>query len=159
MAQEKPNRFVEWLLIARQNYPVLRRRLAAWGEAVREEPALIWRTAATRYTIYLLGLIVLLWGASAVSHSLAGVTSESIPDRATTGDFHVVCSRVDCEHHFVIHRKLGFDDFPVKCSKCEQETGTAARRCTSQECKGRWTAPEPRDGKPYCPYCGESFGP
>ncbi len=159
MAQEKPNRFVEWLLIARENYPVLRRRLSAWWEAVREEPALIWRSRGVRYAVYSFALIILLWGTSSLSNSIAGITPENKKERASTGDFHVVCSRAECEHHFVIHREFGFDDFPVKCSKCEQETGTAARRCTSQECKGRWTAPEPRDGTPYCPYCGESFGP
>ena len=159
MAQEKPNRFVEWLLIARENIPVLRRRLSAWGEAVREEPILIWQTRGIRYSVYSIALIILLWGTSSISNSMAGITPENKKARATTGDFHVVCSRADCEHHFVIHRAFGFDDFPVKCSKCEQQTGAAARRCTSQECQGRWTAPEPRDGQPYCPYCGESFGP
>jgi hypothetical protein len=159
MAQEKPNRLAEWLLIARSNYPLLRRRLAAWAEAVREEPGLIWQTRASRYTIYSIGLLILLWGTSTVSNSLAGAAPESIPDRATTGDFHAVCSRAACEHHFVVHREFGFDDFPVKCSKCGQETGMAARRCTSQECNGRWTAPEAHGGNLLCPYCGQSFGP
>ena len=44
MAQEKPNRLVELVLLLREQGPVLRRKLGLWLEVVREEPVLIWAT-------------------------------------------------------------------------------------------------------------------
>jgi len=115
MAQERPNRFVEWLLIARGNYPVLRRKLSAWGEAVREEPVLIWQTPGVRYGVYSFAIIVLLWGASSLSNSLAGITPENRKELATTGPYQDAVVR-GCP----VRRQPHFDlDFAVCCAVVE----------------------------------------
>ncbi len=85
MAQEKPNRFVEWLLIARENYPVLRRRLSAWWEAVREEPALIWRSRGIRYAVYSFALIILLWVNQTFPLAHCAEAHRALEARDTTG--------------------------------------------------------------------------
>ena len=41
MAQEDPNKLVEWLLAFREHAPVVRRRFLDWLEVVREEPVLL----------------------------------------------------------------------------------------------------------------------
>jgi len=153
MAQERPNRLVEWLMLFRKQWPVAREHIANWLEAVREEPRLAWETSAVRYTVYGLGGLVLLWFVTNLSGWIAPPPPSARP-AATTADFHVVCSDSQCAHHFVIHRKFGFDDFPVECPQCQRETGVSARRCNSASCGGRWIAPQRTDQGLQCPVCG-----
>ena len=155
MAQEEPNRFVEWFHLLRGQVPVVRQRLKDWVEAVREEPALIWQTTTVRYAVYGLGAVVLLWGASQVAGTIAPPATAR--PQAKTADFHVVCTNQDCRHHFVIHREFGYREFPVDCPKCQKRTGAQARPCNSATCRGRWVPLERQDGKLYCPVCGAQF--
>jgi len=134
MAQESPNRLAEWLMLVRKQMPVAREHIATWLEAVREEPRLAWATSAVRYTVYGLAGVVLIWSATALTGWLTPPPPASARPAATTADFHVVCSDSQCAHHFVINRKFGFDDFPVKCPQCQRETGVSARRCNSAPC-------------------------
>lgn len=152
MAQEHPKRLVEWFHLLRGQVPVVRQRYGDWLAAVREEPALIWQTTAVRYAAYGLGAAVLLWGATRVAGTLAPPATAR--PQAKTADFHVVCTGLDCRHHFVIHRKFGYRKFPVDCPKCQNKTGAQARRCNSATCRGRWVPLERQDGKLYCPVCG-----
>lgn len=157
MAQEKPNRLVEWLMLARTQTPVLHERLAIWWTAVREEPRLAWETTAVRYVVYVIGAVV-LW--RTVAWGIWFISPPPPPDakpQATTADFHVLCTEPRCGTHFVIHRAFGFDDFPVECPQCKQRTGQAARLCNSPTCDGRWVVPFLRDGTKTCPYCGSVF--
>lgn len=159
MAQEKPNRLAEWLMLAREQWPVLRQGVADWAAQCREEPALIWATPLVRYGTYIvLGLI----GVGLVFQArnlIAPASSAVIRPRATMADFHVLCSDRSCRHHFVIHRKFGFDDFPVVCAKCKKRTGEHARPCNSQQCRRRWVAPVRTDAGQVCPYCGTVLEP
>jgi hypothetical protein len=153
MAQERPNRLAEWLMLVRRQTPIVREHFAAWIEAVREEPRLAWETSAVRYTVYGLAALVLVWFATNLSGWIAPPPPSAKP-AATTADFHVVCSDPNCGYHFVIHRKFGFDDFPVECPKCHHKTGVSARRCNSPTCDGRWVAPLQTDQGLKCPLCG-----
>ena len=155
MAQEEPNRFVEWFHLLRGQIPVIRQHLKDWVEAVREEPVLIWQTVAVRYAAYGLGAVVLLWGAYQVAGTFAPPATAT--PQAKTADFHVVCTNPDCRHHFVIHREFGYRKFPVECPKCHKRTGAQARRCNSATCRGRWVPLERKDDKLYCPVCGAQF--
>ncbi len=157
MAQEKPNRLAEWLLMIREQTPVLRRRFEDWADAVRERPALIWETAAVRYGVYATGGLMLVWVVSWIPALFAPQRPGDARPTATTADFHVVCVNLDCEHHFVIHRKFGFRKFPVVCPTCEKKTGAQARRCNSRVCRGRWVVPEAIDGVSTCAHCGSRF--
>ena len=157
MAQERPNRLAEWLLLIRERVPAVRQRFEDWFSAVREEPVLLWETTAIRYVVYGTGGLALVWAASWVTAMVTPAPPARARPAATTGVFHVVCRDNGCGEHFQIHRKFGFHRFPVVCPACEQQTGARARRCNSQTCRGRWVALEEIDGAQYCPVCGTRF--
>jgi hypothetical protein len=157
MAQERPNRLVEWLLLLREQWPVARRKFEEWLAQVREEPVLFWETTAVRYVIYGLAAIVLSAVALKARSWIVPPSSVSAVKRATTADYHVICTNASCGHHFVIHEKFGFHGFPVECPKCRQKTGEQARKCTSKTCQSRWVAPLEKNGASICPHCGTGF--
>jgi hypothetical protein len=157
MAQEGRNRLAEWLLLIREQVPVVRQRFEDWLSAVREEPVLLWETIAVRYAFYGVGGLLLVWAVSGVTGLLTPPPPARARPAATAADFHVVCRDTVCAKHFVIHREFGFRNFPVVCPACEQQTGARARRCNSQTCRGRWVAPEEIQGAQYCPVCGTRF--
>ncbi len=154
MAQEGPNRLTEWLLLIREQAPVVRRRLEDWLSAVREEPALIWETIAVRYAAYAAGGLLLVWLAAWIPSLLIPPAPANARPAATTADFHVVCADTDCAHHFVIHRRFGFRKFPVTCPECKRKTGAQARRCNSKVCSGKWIVPQKSDRETRCALCG-----
>lgn len=157
MAQEKPNRLVEWYLLIKRQAPVLREHLLDWSQAVREEPTLLWHTPAIRYAVYLLVGVLLVttvgWGVN----MLTPPPPPGAKPEATTADFHVLCTNPACGVHFAVRRPFGFDDFPVVCPHCHEKSGFAARRCPSPTCKGRWVVPERIDGGTRCPICKTPF--
>ena len=157
MAQEKPSRMVEWLLLFRTQAPVVRQHLADWWAECREEPRLIWATPAVRYATYLVGGLIAIQLVLMSVSMIAPPPPPAARPQATTADFHVVCADPDCDHHFVIHRKFGFDSFPIECPQCHGETGVQARRCNSPDCQGRWVAPVREDGGLRCPRCRALF--
>jgi len=159
MAQESPNRLVEWYLALREWAPTVPRRLREWRDAVRAEPALIWETLTVRYSVYGLAGLTLIMIASSLSGWIAPPAPAGVRGPSNEADFHVICNDPKCGEHFLITRKKNFDDFPVQCPKCKQQTGYAARRCTSTTCGGKWVVPVIRDGVRYCPRCNERLDP
>jgi len=157
MAEEKPNRLSEWVLIAREQVPVLRRRLLDWVDNCKEEPYLIWETAAVRYGTYVIAGLVVMWGCSVATHMLSTTLPADAQALSSTGDFPVLCSDEKCAQHFIIHRPFGFNDFPVRCPKCKQLSGQSARHCMSSTCDGRWVIPIETYGGMRCPNCRELF--
>jgi len=150
MAQEEHNRWVEWLHLVRSHVPILRRQAAEWAGEVRDEPRLLWETSAVRYVAYASVGLVLLWVVSRIPTMFGPPLPPNAKAIANTADYHVICTAEDCRHHFVIHREFGFDGFPVRCPKCQSESGRQAIRCAC----GRWVVPQIRDETPYCPACG-----
>jgi hypothetical protein len=157
MAQQKPNRIAEWILLLRQNYPVARQHLAEWVVACREQPRLFWETTAVRYAACLVGGLVGVWLISTLVGWFVPPPPPTARPAATTADYHVICTNPRCDSHFVIHRKFGFRGFPVECPRCRQQTGVSARRCLSEQCRGQWVAPVQSHGKLKCPECGREF--
>lgn len=157
MAQEDPNRLREWFEVARTQAPVLRRHLADFAAEARENPALLWKNRAVRYSAYGTGGLILIWVVGSVVSFFAPAPPASAKPLATSADFHVVCTRPDCGSHFVIHRDFGFHEFPVPCPKCSGETGMPARRCNSPTCRGRWVSPRAEGEHVFCPVCGGRF--
>jgi len=155
MAQEKPNRMAEWVVVVRNRMPVLRHRFGDWVEAVRAEPVLIWQTPAVRYSAYAAGGVVGAWLVVTVASVFLLAPPPGAEPQAVSADFHVLCTNPDCATHFVIHRAFGFDAFPVECPTCRRASGVRAERCHFPACGGRWVAPVERDGVPVCPHCGE----
>lgn len=142
MAQEGPNKLVEWWLAVREYGPTLRRGLADWWQAVRAEPVLLWETPGLRYALYGLGGLLVLWIGSVGTTMLAPPLPEGAKPEATSADFHALCSDPTCHTHFVVNREFGFRAFPVKCPTCNKETGNRAVLCTGEACTQRWVLPE-----------------
>jgi len=118
---------------------------------------LVWQTPAIRYATYAVGGIILVSVFGWFAGLLAPPPPAGARAEATTADFHVVCTNPSCGIHFAVRRPFGFDDFPVRCPKCKQETGFPARRCVSKTCNGKWVVPEKVDGVLRCPICGTPF--
>ncbi len=157
MPQEKPNPFSEWLLLLREQAPIWRERFENWLDECKEEPRLFWETPAFRYTTYSIGGIGLLWIVFSAANIIAPPLPVSARPRATTADFHVVCENADCAKHYVVHRELGFNAFPVQCPRCKEETGKKAKQCFSPSCDGCWVPPEQIGGMQKCPNCGDAL--
>ena len=157
MAQEDPNRLIEWLGVLRKAAPRVKQSAEAWVAQMREEPHLIWETPAVRYVVYGVAGLILVLGVRMATEMLTPARSALAKPAATTGDFHVVCTDPTCGHHFVIHRAFGFSKFPVKCPNCERDRGASARKCSSSTCRGRWVAPVHEENGLACPTCGAPF--
>lgn len=158
MAQERPSRLSEWLMLLRERGPVVREQFREWLDEVREEPRLIWESPAVRYVAYAVGALVVFYVVSATARSISPPPPPQAGPRAITADFHVLCANDSCRHHFLIHRKFGFRGFPVTCPSCERKSGLRARKCNSPSCRGRWVAPTEGGNEPKCPRCGDSLG-
>lgn len=157
MAQERPNRLAEWLLLLRQNAPVAREQLKEWVEEIRQEPRLVWELPAFRYFLYAGGGLVVTWLIVLFVGLLTPPPPPGARDPAAVADFHVVCANHSCGYHFVIQRPFGFHRFPVVCDRCKKETGMPGRRCYSEACQGRWVAPIEVGTNQQCPMCGQEF--
>jgi len=155
MPVEKESKLTQWIAAIREGWPAVRAGFDEWKSAVREEPVLIWATPAIRYSVYAVGGLIVL---SLLIWALEALQPPNASPAAETGDFHVLCTEAACEHHFVINEEFGFDDFPVRCPKCEKKTGQRAMRCASSTCGGRWVVPKDRDDRYYCPYCDRDLG-
>lgn len=155
MAQERPNRTTEWIIALRKQLPALAGQFNDWVREVRKEPRLFWETSAVRYVTYLLSGTILILGARCGVNMVAAPPPEAAVPQARTADYHVLCSRPECGHHFVVHRKFGFSRFPVECPKCRNGSGEEALRCYSSTCKGRWTYRTTIDRRTVCAKCGE----
>ncbi len=159
MAQEKPNRLSEWLLTARTQAPIVRQHLRDWVGACREEPRLIWETAAVRYSTYGIGGLVIVQIVLSVVGMIAPPPPASAKPAAVSADYHVVCTQPECGEHFIVHRRFGFSGFPVECPVCKQPRGMPARRCHSEPCRGRWVAPVKTPDGWRCPQCSGPMEP
>jgi hypothetical protein len=160
MPRRERSRLTEWLVLLREEWlPAQWAGLVNWFQAVREEPYLAWETPQVRYGFYglvgVLGLSVLIWALSL----LEPPTPREYRTRAETANYPCVCANTDCGHRFMITRKFGFDDYPVACPRCGQQTGQRAVRCHSPSCKGRYVAVVEIDGELRCTECGAVLGP
>lgn len=154
MAQEKPNPIKEWLTLLKEQWPIVREQLSFWAQRVREDPHLVWRTPAVRYATYVTGGLLVLWIVSGLTSSLLPAGETEAREEVQFADFHVICADESCGHHFVSRKPPGFSKFPVKCPKCEQQTGMRALPCNSSTCRGKWVIPDEINGQPHCPVCG-----
>jgi hypothetical protein len=157
MAQERPNRLAEWVMLLRRNAPIAREQLKEWVGEVRQEPRLLWEATAVRYAAYGITGLIVSWIVVLSVGILTPAPPAGAREAAVTADFHVVCADPACGYNFVIKREFGFDGFPVTCDRCKKETGMPGRRCYSVTCQGRWVAPLSVDEKQKCPICDTLF--
>jgi hypothetical protein len=153
MPPSNPNRFTTWYLIIKDEWlPGQKERLAAWFQAARQEPRLVWQTPQIRYGAIGVGAfagLMILFSFLGSFSSNSNVSRE----RARTADFMVICSDARCGYTFVINKKFSFDDFPVPCPKCHRESGMRAVRCWSKSCGGKHVAAREEEGQLVCPKC------
>lgn len=140
----------EWL-------PTVRVRFGEWWAACRGEPILFWHTPAIRYSAFALGGLLAIWAVLGVVGMFTPAGKTGVP-RATTADFHVICTDPACGAQFVIKKPFGFHKFPVECPRCKKTTGERALRCVSATCKGKWVTPRLVDGAYRCPDCQAVLG-
>lgn len=160
MPAPERNRLNTWYVLIKEEWlPAQVTRVKAWISAAREEPALVWQTPQVRYAVMGVGALVAVWILIFLFSLLEPPGAKNAQPRAKTATFHVVCGNRDCGHHFLIERKFGFDDFPVECPKCGQETARHAMRCHSEDCGGRYVIAQEEDGQLRCAECGASLGP
>jgi len=159
MPAPEKNRWVEFWAIAKERKEVAKVNVAEWWTACKEEPSLIWQTPSVRYLTYLLAAILLALFLRGFIDFIQPVPRGQITPRATTAYFDVICSNPACGRHFVIERKFRFDDFPVACPHCQQQTGLRAIRCTSEQCRGRLVKTIEVDGQLKCLTCGQPIAP
>jgi hypothetical protein len=136
MPVDKESKAAAWIAALREWAPTVPKRVGEWWEAVREDPGLVWRTDAVRYSVYTIGAIIAICILSAVAESMTPPLPEGAGEYAETAFFDCLCT--ECGHHFVIERKFKFDDFPVVCPKCKKESGQRAERASSGPDKGKW---------------------
>lgn len=157
MPVDKESKFALLIGALKEWVPTLRVHVGTWWEACRAEPILFWNTPAIRYGTYGLGGVLVVCFLSSVMGLFAPGGPEPLP-QARTADFHVICSNAACGAQFVIQRPFEFDDFPVTCRKCTQETGARAMRCFSASCKGKWVATQTVDDAYRCRTCNALLG-
>ena len=154
------SRLIAWYLLIKDEWlPAQRQKLGEWWSAVREEPRLLWDTPQVVYGLIGLGGLVVILVAVSLLNAFTPPPPANARPEATTANFHVVCSRSECLHHFMIERNFGFDDFPVECPRCHHQTGQLALRCRSNTCGGRYVPTIEKDGQLHCRICDNALGP
>ncbi len=152
------DKWAEWRELSKQYKEGVRIQFNDWVYACRDDPALIWQTPMVRYITYGVGGIVAILLLRFAMGLFVPAGAGQIAPRAETAHFDVICTDSACGKYFKIERRFRFDDFPVKCLFCKQETGQLATRCTSQRCGGRMTPTIENDGATTCRVCGEPIG-
>lgn len=123
--------------------------LRQWRADLRENPRLLWRTAAVRICFWLiLGLCAFLL-VRAVTTSLFP-TGQARPEPPTPlATLYVACTNPDCYNSYTDRQPMSFDAWPLTCRKCGRQTVYRAKPC--RICR-RWYATPP--GMPdECHFC------
>ncbi len=152
---DEENKFAKVVVTFREWLPTVKPYLAERYAFVRETPGLVWRLPEVRYTILILGVLFVVSILRFAGGCLSLAPEGEVQPLATTGDFHVICTNEQCKKHFVINRKFKFDDFPVACPTCKQETGQRALRCRSKTCQGQLVPTKIRSGDYVCRQCSK----
>ncbi len=150
---DEESKFAKVMVALREWLPTVKPFLAERYALARETRGEVWRLPEVRYSIIVLGGVLLVMLARFSMGFLSLVPAGEVQRRATTGDFHVICTSEQCKKHFVINRKFKFDDFPVACPTCKQETGHRALRCRSKTCRGQLVPTDIRGGDYVCRQC------
>jgi hypothetical protein len=137
----KESKIAMWIHALREYAPTLRVRAAeSWG-AIRENPAAIWYSPATRYAAIAIGGVIAILIIRVVVGALTPPLPEGAGKPSDTAVFYVICNNETCEKHnrpMAIQRKTKFKRFPVTCPHCNQKTCYRALRETSGPNKGQW---------------------
>jgi hypothetical protein len=126
-------------------------RWREFREAFQEDPAAIWHSPLTRIAGWiLLGIVILVIGWLLIGMISPPDTGGGAFTTATpTATLYVACSNPNCAHDYTTRQKMDFDDWPLICPECGQESVYRATRC--DVCR-QWysTAPGAPDACPHC---------
>lgn len=118
-------------------------------EGFQSDPTILWSSPLARLVFLIIGGIVagsLLVGLVRMMTPPASPTFGEATPYAT---LYVACTNRDCRAHYSTQTAMDFDDWPLTCEQCGQETVYRARQCS--ECR-RWFATSP-DQPNACPFC------
>ena len=152
---DEESRFTKAVITVREWLPTVKPYLHDRYAFVRETPGVFWRLPEIRYPLILLGGLLVVSLARFAVGFLSPLPESELKPLATTGDFRVICTNHECSKEFVINRKFKFDDFPVQCPACEQQTGHRALRCHSKNCGGRVVPTDLVRGQYLCKQCNK----
>jgi hypothetical protein len=126
-----------------------------WREGFREDPAAFWHGPIPRiigWTVFgALAIAAAFWVTRLVTPGGSAVFGEAATSSATV---YVACTNPACRAAYSVRVPMDFDDWPMRCEECGQDTVYRARRCT--KCRPpRWYATPP--GSPdQCPFCAQA---
>jgi len=130
--------------------------LRRWGAEVREDPTLLWRTAAVRVGLWVVLGVVVLLTARALTRSLVSLAREGQGEQAApVAILRVACASTSCRHTYTSHQPMDFAAWPMVCPRCGQATVYRAKLCP--KCH-RWYGTVPGAPK-VCPLCSAPEAP
>ena len=125
-------------------------RLRDVREGFRNDPAAILSSPLVRLALILLFVVLAIF---AVTWLVRGLTPTAGPghfEEATPwATVYVACTNPDCLAHYTTQVAMDFDEWPLTCEKCGQETVYRAKRCPV--CR-EWYAQRPGQSD-ECPHC------
>lgn len=111
-----------------------------WAADWRADPWQFLTNPLTRLLGWIVGGVLLLavlgWGVGTLGQIEDGESRQATP----TGTIRVACVAADCDYRAVTQVPIAFDDWPMQCPACQQESVFRARKC--EECGG-WHAYRP----------------
>ncbi|MBK9126967.1 MAG: hypothetical protein IPM13_04115 [Phycisphaerales bacterium] len=139
--------------LLRDRLDALPDRWAAWREAFREDPALLFRTPAFRILLWIVGGLILLFAAQALIRGLTPPGAQGAGERATPwAVLYVACSDPACLHATSTRQARDFKAWPLTCEQCGKRTVYRAAQCAT--C-ARWFAVGPGEAA-VCPHCART---
>jgi hypothetical protein len=118
-------------------------------EQLQANPAAIWESPVVRFGGLAILLILAGW---ALTWLVGGLTpgGSAARDEATPwATVYVACTNPECQAAYQTTCPMEFDDWPMTCEKCGQETVYRATRCG--QCR-KWYAEAPGTAT-GCPHC------
>ncbi len=111
---DEESKFAKVMVAFREWLPTVKPYLAERYAPVRETPGLVWRLPEVRYTALALGVLFVVSVLQFAGGCLSFAPEGAVQRRATTGDFHVLCTHEQCTKHFVINRKIDTTTTPPR---------------------------------------------
>jgi len=120
-----------------------------WKADVREDPSLLWRTPAIRWSLIVLLAIGAVVTSIYVTQSLTPAAGEGWEAATRTATIYVACTDPACRRSHAAQVPMSFRDWPMKCDFCGGERVYRATLCP--RCRG-WFATAPGEST-ECPLC------
>ena len=136
----------------RERLAELREDWRLWRDEIRENPARLLHSVVLRVAVLVIlgivGLAIVNWFSGAL---VPGGPTWSLEEGTRLATLYVACTNPACRATYTSHQPMDFKSWPLKCTKCGQDTVYRAGRCPT--CR-RAYALQPA-APPGCPLCAE----